>query len=181
VARGSRTVLVRSVPLGAVVLTERFLHHDPIDSLEYERMRAAIDAVIAPLFRRLPRFEPAAIDLVVAGGAATTAAAMAGARPGRSVYSLSVRVLQELESTCLGATIEQRRKLPGMQPDRADIMPAGLAVLLAFTHHARKRSVRVMTGGWREGVILELARKAPRSRPRTRSTARTKAAARRGR
>lgn len=179
-SRGARTVFVRSVPLGAVVLTEQHLHHDPIDPREYAHLRAHIDATLARLFATLPASGPA--DLVVSGGAATTASYMTGSRPGSPLMRVSVAQLARLEARCLRATIAGRRRFRGMQPDRADIMPAGLAVLLGFARHARKRSLRTFAGGWREGLILErAARRAPRSRSQTRSTARRPAGARTGR
>lgn len=181
VARGPRTLLVRSVPLGAVVLTEHYLAHDPIEPVEYARLCEAIDAVVSRLFARLPRVSPADVDMVVSGGAATTAATMTGARPGKTGCTLSVARLEELEARCLAATIEERRAMPGMQPDRADILPAGLAVLLSFARHAHQRSVKIVEGGWREGIILERAEKAARARSKTRPTARAAVGARKGR
>ncbi len=180
VARGTRTLFVRSVPLGAVLLTERFLHHDPIDSLEYARMNAHIEATLARLFAKLRK--PGTSKLVVSGGAATTAAYMAGARPGSSLMRISRAGLIRLEARCLGATVAQRRRFRGLAPDRADIIPAGLAVLIAFAHHARARSLHTFDGGWREGLILErAARTSLRSRAKTRSRVRPPAGARTGR
>jgi exopolyphosphatase/guanosine-5'-triphosphate,3'-diphosphate pyrophosphatase len=181
VARGARTILVRSVPLGAVVLTERYLRSDPIDYFEYITMRHRIDATISRLFARLPHFAPGTVDLVVAGGTATTAAAMTGAGTRASHVSLRVSQLLALQMRVVEATVAERLLFPGLPPDRADIMPAGLAVLLSFARHARKRSVKIAAGGWRDGVILERARRAARSPRKNPTTARAKAAARKGR
>ena len=180
-SRGNRAPIVRSVPLGAVVLTERYLHRDPIDQTELERMNTHIDAVLSRLFAALPRGDYTQSLMIAAGGAATTAATMAGVRVANAMPSLSRTTLEDIEARCLAATIEERRHFAGMTPDRADIMPAGLAVLLAFMHHARTRSLRVFAGGWREGFILERAERAPRARVKTRPTARARGAARTGR
>lgn len=181
VARGPRTILVQSVPLGAVVLTETYLRHDPVDPDEYARLNARIDAMLSRLLAKLPEPGAGPVDLVVSGGAATTASYMTGARPGSVVMRMSRTQLLRLETKCLAATIAERRRFRGMQPDRADIMPAGLAVLLAFVRHARARTLRTFEGGWREGVILERSQRALRSQSRTRPTARTPAGARTGR
>lgn len=179
--RRGRESLVRSVPLGAVVLTEHYLHDDPIDPVEYARMESHVESVLSRLFARLPSSQRTTDELVVAGGAATTALRMLGVKPGRSMAAITPASLRRLETRCLAATIAERRLFPGMTPDRADIMPAGLAVLNAFARHTRARSIRVFEGGWREGVILDRARRAPRSRRRTGPTARPGAAARKGR
>jgi exopolyphosphatase/pppGpp-phosphohydrolase len=44
----------------------------------------------------------------------------------------------------------------GLPADRADIIPAGLSVVLAFMRHTRKRTLKVSDGGVREGAILVL-------------------------
>ena len=46
--------------------------------------------------------------------------------------------------------------LPGLPADRADIIPAGLAVVLAFARAVGKRSIVVSDGGVREGVLLAI-------------------------
>jgi exopolyphosphatase/guanosine-5'-triphosphate,3'-diphosphate pyrophosphatase len=181
VARGQHTLWSRSVPLGAVRLTEQYLHHDPIAPEEYARMTAVIDRVVSRLFRGLSDPDPASSHFVASGGTATTAASMAIAAGAADPGKVSVAVLRQLETRCLAATIAQRRHFPGLLPDRADIIPAGLAVLLCFARHARKRSVRIVEGGVRDGVILALAEKASRSQPQTRSRARTEKVARKGR
>jgi exopolyphosphatase/guanosine-5'-triphosphate,3'-diphosphate pyrophosphatase len=180
-SRGRRDPIVRSVPLGAVVLTEHYLSKDPIDTRELERMRTRIDRVLSRLFAALPSGEAVNVTMIAAGGAATTAATMAGTQPAASMPSLSLATLRDIEAKCLAATIDERRHFPGMTPDRADIMPAGLVVLIAFMRHARKRSLRVFAGGWREGFILERAERARPARAKTRSTARARAAERKGR
>jgi exopolyphosphatase/guanosine-5'-triphosphate,3'-diphosphate pyrophosphatase len=180
-ARERRALFVRSVPLGAVVLTERFLHCDPVDPDEHARMQHRIESVLTRLFSRAPAGIPTPPDLVVSGGAATTASYLAGNRPGSSIMRITRAQLEQIERRCLAATTAGRRRWLRAQPDRADIMPAGLAVVLAFTRHAGKRSLRVFEGGWREGLILETARATSRSRARTRSRARATGAARTGR
>ncbi|HEX6791771.1 MAG TPA: hypothetical protein VF247_10720 [Candidatus Krumholzibacteria bacterium] len=182
-ARTGNATMVRSVPLGAVVLTENFLHDDPIDPVEYARLESHVELVVSRVFARLPASARAAGQLVVAGGAATTALRMLGVTTSaRSLPRVPRADLQRIEMRCFSSTLAERRRFPGMTPDRADIMPAGLAVLIAFARHARSRSLRVFEGGWREGVILDRAeRRAQRSRKKSGPTARAKAAARKGR
>jgi len=181
VARGTRTLLARSVPLGAVRLTERFLTRDPVSPDEYARLIHHVESATSALFARSPRLDPATTDLVVSGGTATTAAAMLGLRAAGDGCTISLAALRKLEARCLASTVAQRRRFRGLLPDRADIIPAGLAVLLCFVRQAGKRSVRVVEGGVRDGVMLETAERGPRSPRRRKTTARAKTAAQRGR
>jgi exopolyphosphatase/guanosine-5'-triphosphate,3'-diphosphate pyrophosphatase len=175
VSRHGRATLARSLPLGAVRLTELFLKSDPILPDEYARLVEHVDAALTRLFSRV---DPAHFHLVVSGGTATTAAMMLGRNAGANGCTVRVHRLRALEARCLRATIAQRKRFRGLLPDRADIMPAGLGVLLAFARHARVDSLRLIEGGVRDGVMLSAAEKAPRSSRRRTTTARPKAAAR---
>ncbi len=158
VARGERVVSTRSLPLGALHLTERYLHQDPIDPAEHARMRAEIDRTVARAVAPHANLAPRASFLAV-GGSAVTALAMA--RPGRPPSPRGVLKrsdLRRVEAVCLARTIAQRKRLPGLSPDRADIIPAGLAVVLAFMTATGKRVAHVSAGGVREGVILAMHR-----------------------
>jgi exopolyphosphatase/guanosine-5'-triphosphate,3'-diphosphate pyrophosphatase len=161
VAERDRVRLARSLPLGALRLTERHLHSDPIAPHEYGALAREIDAVIARVAARFDGLAPRAVDLVACGGSATTALDMVrGGRPRshRRMQALTRAQVRRLEQTCRRASLAQRRRLPGLPPDRADIIPAGIAVLIAFMTRARKRSVWISDGGIREGVILAQAK-----------------------
>ncbi len=178
VATDQRAVMARSVPLGAVRLTEKFLKCDPIAPEEYAQLNEYIARVAARLFAHIDARDS---QLVVSGGTATTAMSMLGLRGNDQGSAVRVAMLRRLELRCLSSTISQRRHFRGLPPDRADIMPAGLAVLLAFARHAGKRSLRLVEGGVRDGVMLQASEKAVRSRPRSKSRVRAKAAVRKGR
>jgi len=68
------------------------------------------------------------------GGTLTTAAAMAQRM---TVYDpaavqhfrLTRQVLQDLVEQAFSLTVEQRKKLPGLQPKRADVIPAGFLIM----------------------------------------------------
>jgi exopolyphosphatase/guanosine-5'-triphosphate,3'-diphosphate pyrophosphatase len=160
VARAGGVVAARSLPLGALHLTEAYLRSDPVATDEYDAMVRRIGATIRPVFRRFSAFDPSSLDLVVSGGSATTVAAMASSlAPGHASGERVTRAqLRELERACRSRTIAERRRLPGLPPDRADIILAGIAVVLAFVEGARKRTLRVNAGGVREGVLIHLAR-----------------------
>jgi exopolyphosphatase/guanosine-5'-triphosphate,3'-diphosphate pyrophosphatase len=79
--------------------------------------------------------------------------------------------LRALQARCVKRTLSERRRLPGLPADRADIIPAGLAVLLSFMEHARKRVVRVGAGGVRDGLILTMLREATETPGSARSRA----------
>jgi exopolyphosphatase/guanosine-5'-triphosphate,3'-diphosphate pyrophosphatase len=156
-ARHGRIVLARSLPLGALRLTDRFVHSDPISADERRAMERAIDTPIARVTTPFRRVSASQIDLVVSGGSATTALTMLAPRRRWSradTVRVSKRQMETLADRCFALTLAQRKRLPGLPADRADIIPAGLLVLLSFLRATGKRTLLVSDGGVREGVIV---------------------------
>jgi exopolyphosphatase/pppGpp-phosphohydrolase len=77
-----------------------------------------------------------------------------------SVTTPKIRIgeIRVLEKQCLALPLEKRRRLAGIDPDRADIIPAGLAVVIAFMEATGKRVLTINPGGVRDGVLIHLSR-----------------------
>ena len=64
----------------------------------------------------------------------------------RSIYEM-VRVLD----------VEKRKRIRGLSPSRADIMPAALAIIKAFTDYLHIESFTISGSGLREGILFNQA------------------------
>ena len=51
--------------------------------------------------------------------------------------------------------LEERRKVPGLQPERADIILAGAAILDAFMQELHVSEMHVSERGLREGLLVD--------------------------
>jgi exopolyphosphatase/guanosine-5'-triphosphate,3'-diphosphate pyrophosphatase len=152
-----------SVPLGAVVVTERHLRHDPPLRKELDTMNAEIARRLNPPWKQLRlRLGPRLPDLLGIGGTVATLAAvvfkhrrvdpvlvhgrtLGGARLGRLVGLLC------------SLTSAERRGMPGVEPGREDIIVAGGAALLEVMALLQVASLRVSAAGLRHGLVLEMA------------------------
>jgi exopolyphosphatase/guanosine-5'-triphosphate,3'-diphosphate pyrophosphatase len=152
----SRPIRCASVPVGAVVLTEKHLHHDPPAPEEYERMDAEIRAGISG---PLSELTSEGMRLICVGGTATTLAALElGLESydprrvdGCMLPSESVkRWIQRLRPVKLA----QKRRMVRIDPERADILTAGLMVLDAVTGIGRFKAFRTSDRGLRFGIAL---------------------------
>jgi exopolyphosphatase/guanosine-5'-triphosphate,3'-diphosphate pyrophosphatase len=150
-AKSGKVVALTSKPLGALHLTERFIDSDPIDMHEFGRLVRHVGKSVGGWVAGRPEVPPARLDLVVSGGSVTTLAAMLG---GDEV--MRAGALAALERRCLSLTTEARKRIPGLPPDRADIIPAGIAVVRALMRATGKRTLRVNPGGVREGALIHL-------------------------
>lgn len=164
VARGGRVVFARSIPLGALHLTERFLRTDPIDRAEFAALAAhagrAVDAALARA--GLTGTTARDIDLAASGGAVGALSWMIAsrgrARPSPRNLPRVIRLgeASRILERCLALPLRERRRIRGLEPDRAEIVCAGLAVAIAVMRSLRKRVLLPNQGGVRDGALLHL-------------------------
>jgi len=142
-----------SLALGAVSLTEAFLRHDPPRSQELRAMDQAVEQGLALLDGRKTA------RLVATAG---TAAALANLRMGLNGYkperidNFQVRQgeLEEEYARLAELDLAKRRKVRGLEPERADIILAGLAVLKGLLRKLNLGELTVMDAGLLEGILL---------------------------
>jgi exopolyphosphatase/guanosine-5'-triphosphate,3'-diphosphate pyrophosphatase len=82
-----------------------------------------------------------------------------GLSPADAVHGVSVTAaeVEQLIDWLASRSPEQRRQVPGLNPARADIILAGLAVTAELLDWIRGRSITVSAFGLREGLLLEMA------------------------
>jgi exopolyphosphatase / guanosine-5'-triphosphate,3'-diphosphate pyrophosphatase len=149
-ASGGRIRLSRSLPLGAVRLTELAF---ALPALR-DQIRRALD-------RAVTRGEWAGSALIGSGGTFANLAAMALAQRGASGQpvhgvEISAKEIEDLLARLSALSPEERRQVPGLQPERADIIVAGVAVAAELLDRVKASSVRVNGYGLREGLLLEM-------------------------
>jgi exopolyphosphatase/guanosine-5'-triphosphate,3'-diphosphate pyrophosphatase len=152
--------LTRSLPLGAVRLTELYLNEGKSLRKSISRLRRHL----GKQFRKeLPGREWVQPMVIGSGGTYTNLGRMTMARRGQPfteavhgvfVSTAEVEHLLEWLSTM---TTAQRAQVPGLNPSRADIILAGLAVTAELLEHIDARGVTVSAYGLREGLLLSMA------------------------
>jgi exopolyphosphatase/guanosine-5'-triphosphate,3'-diphosphate pyrophosphatase len=153
---GPRIAFATSYDVGSVRLTERHPASDPPSASDLARLRGAAAAALTGMPTMTLHEAPVGV-----AGTMTTLAAVSlrlapydGARVHGHVMtrqSLGV-VVEELASVDL----ETRRRLPGMEPKRADVIVAGGLIALEVLDRIGADRVRVSDRGVRWGVAEEL-------------------------
>ncbi len=152
--------LTLSLPLGAVRLTELYL---PGERAAHKEMADLRSSVRRRLKRGFSSREWAGSTIIGSGGTFTSLGRMVQTRRGLSpsdpVHGVSITTaeVEQLLEWLTSRTIEQRRQVPGLNPERADIILAGLAVTAELLDKVRGRSLTVSAFGLREGLLLEMA------------------------
>ncbi|MDZ4185176.1 MAG: Ppx/GppA phosphatase family protein [Desulfuromonadales bacterium] len=150
-----------SLDLGALYLTDSFLAQDPISVAAINRLRRQIRKELRAAFGQ----ERAVISaLIGSGGTITAMAAMITAARKEAFSSVhGCEILRSdvvhLLAMLLRRNLKERRNIPGLNPDRADIIVAGVTVIDELLEFFQVNLLKVNEQGIREGLILRGLRK----------------------
>ena len=152
----SRFVRGQSAPIGALALTDRFVDHDPARKREVRAIQDEID-------RRLDGFDwltEQQGDLVGLGGTIRNLAAIEAARCDYPLHTLhgfrlTAAAVDESIEALRTLPLSKRRKIAGLNADRADIILPGAMVLRSVMDRLDAGHVTISINGLREGLFLE--------------------------
>jgi exopolyphosphatase/guanosine-5'-triphosphate,3'-diphosphate pyrophosphatase len=158
VGDGERPYLLDSVKLGSLRLYDRFLRGKTGAKAARDLDRHIL-ATIAPLVDRVRRYR---IDQMIGtsgtimGLAAVDAAAQGIALNRVHGYTLTRARLETLQREMLQMSESERRKMPGMNPRRSDIIVAGNALLIAALTQLGRDDIVVCERALRDGIIVDM-------------------------
>lgn len=153
-----------SFPMGAVRFTKKYLVSDPptdreilTASLEIEKMISAFGVCLKKYNRSIDGHPLRAIGV---GGTITTLAAV---KQSLAVYdskrvhgfNLKMEDVEQIFNRLRGLTVEEKRSIPGLMPQRADIIAAGVLILLGIMKNLKLSIIKVSESDLMEGYIIE--------------------------
>jgi exopolyphosphatase/guanosine-5'-triphosphate,3'-diphosphate pyrophosphatase len=153
--KGSQISHWVSLLAGSVRFTEQFLLSDPVRHEEWVNME---NEIIKGLGKVLVPQKP--FTMVAVGGTATTLASVALGLE-QFVYEkihhfvLGRKALKNQVELYRSKTLEERRKIPGLCPARADVILAGGAILYLAMEKFEVPSVLISCHGVRYGLIYK--------------------------
>lgn len=154
-------LLMRSFPLGAVRLSERFLTADPPSADQVAHLQRHLAREMGDLLMRLRHARP--VRAIGTSGTAHTLVAMARAGRGEELGRLhgaaaSADEIAGLRERLLTLGAAQRADLPGIDSKRADLMPAAAVLIDYILRETRTPELVACTWALREGLLLDLAK-----------------------
>ena len=156
VIRAGQVCQVKSLPIGAVRLSERHLRSDPPTADELSALSDAIDSALDEL--ELPAHAP----VIGTAGTATTVASIELELPSyqpQRIHGLELgpgqvhATLERLASLPLA----EKKSLTGLEPQRADIIVGGIAIYSRVLERLGSSRFVVSDRGVRWGLAYELA------------------------
>jgi exopolyphosphatase/guanosine-5'-triphosphate,3'-diphosphate pyrophosphatase len=143
-----------SLALGAVRLTELHLKSDPPQLAERMALFQRVHEELDRLPRKFRRATGRGTTLLGIGGTCVNVARMvrpAGSPEGRIV---PFHTLEEVTERIAELPLTRRKRVPGIDPDRADIILAGSRILAETLRVLEIRSFTATVHGLRRGMIL---------------------------
>jgi exopolyphosphatase/guanosine-5'-triphosphate,3'-diphosphate pyrophosphatase len=153
--KGDQIVQWQSLSLGSVRFTEQFLLSDPIQGEEWEKMEEEIRESLG----RIP-YPQQPFSMVAVGGTATT---LASVEQGLEAFIpekihhfvLTKEALKNQLHLYRSKTINERRKIPGLPPARADVILAGGAIVYMAMEKLKSPTVLISCHGIRYGLLYQ--------------------------
>ena len=148
-----------SLPLGAVRLTGEFLHHDPPRKSELKRLEEFVVREIARVQDRIKSAHVRAVIATSGTAAALVAIASHLARPRkrRPATYATREMMRRIAKQITRLTLEQRRKVPGIGPRRAEIICAGAVAYAELLERCHLPGFRYSPLGLRDGILAQMA------------------------
>ncbi len=151
--------MTSSLPLGAVRLTEMWIAGDRPAHREIADLRAWVRK---RLKRTLARRQWGKSAVIGSGGTFTNLARMVRGRRGLEVgdavhgETVTTAEVEQMLEWLATKSSEERAAIPGLNPERADIILAGLGVTAELLDLIEAPSLLVSAYGLREGLLLDM-------------------------
>jgi exopolyphosphatase/guanosine-5'-triphosphate,3'-diphosphate pyrophosphatase len=145
-----------SLELGAVRMTDKFIGSDPVKEAELTKLKRHVRSELKAVFGDN---RPSVQTFIGSGGTITTLASMVmSMRKQAYTTSHGYEVLRSevvhLLAMLVRKDIKSLRSVPGLNPDRADIIIAGLVVIDELMRYFGANMMLVNERGIREGLII---------------------------
>ncbi len=151
---------LESMRLGAIRITNQCIKKDFPGALPPKKQTKMMNRVLTVAMPALQRIAEHPFTRAV-GSSGTTinlaeiAQRLYHAEETSDKLSLSLADLEKLFVYLCSLTLEDRRKVPGINPERADIILVGAAILLAVMRTLKIQQLEISDRGLREGILMD--------------------------
>ena len=148
----------KSFKLGVIRLTERFIKSDPLTPKDERRLNRFIDAEVGKFLGQIVK---QGFDRVVgtSGTIQSIGAVAVGDRsaPNTTLRNrrISAKQIRRARKQLVARDLQERLKVPGLEPRRADLAVAGAVLLDAIVRRLGADDITLCDLSLREGLVLD--------------------------
>jgi exopolyphosphatase/guanosine-5'-triphosphate,3'-diphosphate pyrophosphatase len=148
----------QSFPIGVQVLFSSFQKNDPITGSEIQAIQAYLEEVLAPLKAALRQHETP--SLTGASGSFEVVEDMLVRQKQNPLYSMiAVSDFYKIHDAIIAADFETRLKMPGLPPERVELIAVAFVLMDYIVRLADIRQVVTSAYAMKEGMLLDMARR----------------------
>lgn len=161
--RDNEILYLDSFRLGVARLKDHFLHHDPPTRKELRRLETHVEQELRTAALNAKRLGFAVV-IGTAGTMINLGSMVHEEIEGRRLdfvnhFTVTLKTLRRVHEKLCRADLESRRRLPGLDPRRADLFPAGSLIVVKLLEMLGAESLVLSDRGIREGVVLDFIEK----------------------
>jgi exopolyphosphatase/guanosine-5'-triphosphate,3'-diphosphate pyrophosphatase len=152
--------ILESFRLGAIRLTNMFFSETPLGPVRPEQYRIVQQYVRNAIIHTIQKVKLQKIDLAVGSSGSIMNLADIVQRSPHTEQNVPAGVLtyRDLKKTIdllCALPLEERRKSPGINPERADIIIAGAVILETFMREIGLESITTTSRGLQDGLLMD--------------------------
>lgn len=157
---GSDQVLALSSAMGARVLADIFLTEDPLSKDALKKLEVMLDKELDAIADKFK--DPKPRELIAVSGTATT---LVSIKYGLETYDrdfvqgqiITQSDLDEIYERLISLDLAERKKIPGLEPERASAAPAGALILKKILERLGFEQMTISDNDLLYGIILGVA------------------------
>ena len=158
--KGKDLIYKKSINIGAVVITEKFLGFDKVDSAQLNTANKYIKFLINKIFEDLTKINESIENIIGIGGTVTTMGAIQ-----KKMLTYQPKIIQglildksniaEQISLLSNKNYDEKIKIPGLSPKRADIILGGILIVNQILDIFNKNNFIISNQALRHGVFYD--------------------------
>ncbi len=159
VGTNERPILVESFKLGASRLSQQFVHSDPIDRKDRDRLESHLRKTLKPTFEKIKELRPQRV--IGTSGTMENLVSMAIAQHGaevarhRLLTQMTREDFEDVYKRLIRMTLSERKHISGLDPGRADQITAGAMLVEHLFDRLDISHIDVCDRAVREGMIID--------------------------
>lgn len=167
--------MLESMRLGHIRLSNRFLHEhtEPVSVETFNKIKSYVRGVATQVLRRV---QTLGFDLMLgSAGTINTLADIIARRIGdppvsvQRSFTFRLNDLRDAVLMLCRLPLEERMRVPGMDPARADVIIGGAAVIVTLMEELNVDRMTVSDRGLRDGILLDHVLRGEEARQKYRS------------
>jgi exopolyphosphatase/guanosine-5'-triphosphate,3'-diphosphate pyrophosphatase len=156
----SDILLIKSIDIGCVRATEEYLQSDPPQQQEIMLLNKIIKEKIEEALADFKKFEDFII-IGLAGTISTIASITLNLKKYKmekiNYLKLDLKIIKTIFKNLCKLSLDERKKVTGLEPKRADVILGGIAILIKVLEYFKKDKIIVSENDILDGIIYSLA------------------------